>query len=128
MTFQPDRRLNPWHPGTPSHAAAMPSRREILRAGGLSLAGLTLPKLLAAEENHGASGITPKADACIVLFLNGGPSHLDMWDMKPDAPDGIRGEFNSLACTARKLGSEWAEVSCQFAGNARPGRSSGAAG
>ena len=37
------------------------------------------------------------ADACILLFLNGGPSHLDMWDMKPDAPAEIRGEFKPIA-------------------------------
>src|SRR4029078_8399320 len=37
------------------------------------------------------------ADSCIVIFLNGGPSHLDMWDMKPNAPTGIRGEFNPIA-------------------------------
>jgi hypothetical protein len=77
----------------------MPTRRELLRVGGLSLAGITLPKLLAAEENRGATGITPKADACIVLFLNGGPSHLDMWDMKPEAPVEIRGEFQSIGST-----------------------------
>jgi hypothetical protein len=44
-------------------------------------------------------GTTAKADACVLIFLNGGPSHLDMWDMKPDAPDGIRGEFKPVATT-----------------------------
>ena len=37
------------------------------------------------------------ADACIVIFLNGGPTHLDMWDLKPDAPAEIRGEFKPIA-------------------------------
>ena len=69
------------------------SRRELLRVGGLGLAGLTLPRLLAAEQ---APQVARRADACIVIFLNGGPSHLDMWDMKPDAPDGIRGEFKPI--------------------------------
>ena len=41
----------------------------------------------------------PTADACILIFLNGGPSHLDMWDMKPDAPAEIRGEFQPIATT-----------------------------
>jgi hypothetical protein len=40
-----------------------------------------------------------RADHCIVVFLNGGPSHLDMWDMKPDAPAEIRGEFRPTATT-----------------------------
>jgi hypothetical protein len=43
-----------------------------------------------------ASTAKAKADACIVIFLNGGPSHLDMWDMKPEAPAEIRGEFGSI--------------------------------
>jgi hypothetical protein len=55
--------------------------------------GLALPKLLAAE----AKAIAPKADACIVIYLNGGPSHLDMWDMKPDAAQNIRGSFKPIA-------------------------------
>lgn len=68
------------------------SRREVLRVGGLGAIGLSLPELLAAEKRAvGTAG--SKADACIVIFLNGGPSHLDMWDMKPTAPAEIRGEF-----------------------------------
>lgn len=67
------------------------TRREFLRAGGLGSLGLTLPQLLAAGEKQ--TGIAPTAEACIILFLNGGPSHLDMWDMKPDGPVDIRGEF-----------------------------------
>ena len=73
----------------------MRTRREFLRVGGLGGLGLTLPSLLAAGEQ--TAGITPTADACIILFLNGGPSHLDMWDMKPDGPVDIRGEFAPIA-------------------------------
>lgn len=76
------------------------SRREILRVGSLGLGGLSLPELLAARARRGAnSGISSRADACIVIFLNGGPSHLDMWDMKPDAPVEIRGEFRPISTT-----------------------------
>lgn len=64
--------------------------------GGIGLPGLTLPNLLAADEARGAAAPRPRADACIIIFLNGGPSHLDMWDMKPAAPDGIRGEFKPI--------------------------------
>ena len=67
-------------------------RRHMLQFG---VAGLpwffgSLPNAMAA------SNLAPKADRCIVLFLNGGPSHLDMWDMKPDAPTEIRGEFQPI--------------------------------
>ena len=58
--------------------------------------GLSLPRLLRAEAQPNGTGLTPRADACIILFLNGGPSHLDMWDMKPDAPAEIRGEFQPI--------------------------------
>ncbi len=71
------------------------SRRHLLQVGGLGLTGLTLPKLLQADTQ--SDGIVAKADACIIIFLNGGPSHLDMWDMKPDQPSGIRGEFSPIS-------------------------------
>jgi hypothetical protein len=64
----------------------------LLEVGGVSLLGLSLPRLLRAA----AAGPTPRADACILVFLNGGPSHLDMWDLKPDAPAEVRGEFKPI--------------------------------
>jgi hypothetical protein len=73
------------------------SRRDLLRVGSLGAVGLTLPELLAGRARAAAVGIQPRADACILIFLNGGPSHLDMWDMKPDAAEGIRGEFRPVA-------------------------------
>ncbi len=73
------------------------SRRHMLQIGGLGLMGLSLPRVLAAEAAAQANGIKPRADACVLIFLNGGPSHLDMWDMKPQAPDGIRGEFKPIS-------------------------------
>ncbi|HEV3005769.1 MAG TPA: DUF1501 domain-containing protein [Pirellulales bacterium] len=79
------------------------SRRRLLEVGSLGLMGVTLPKLLRAEEAHRAAGNVPRADACVVIFLNGGPSHLDMWDMKPDAPDAIRGEFKPIATSVPGL-------------------------
>src|SRR4029453_1144644 len=72
------------------------SRRELLRIGGSGVMGLSLSRLLAADESS-AKAPAPKADALIVLMLNGGPSHLDMWDMKPDAPENIRGEFKPIS-------------------------------
>jgi len=69
----------------------------MLQIGGINLLGLSLPRVLHAEANARSAGLTPKADSCILIFLDGGPSHLDMWDMKPDAPAEIRGEFKPIA-------------------------------
>ncbi|HWB12691.1 MAG TPA: DUF1501 domain-containing protein [Pirellulales bacterium] len=72
-------------------------RRRLLQWGALGAAGcgLSLTDLLAAQSV--GYGIPPTADNCVLLFLDGGPSHLDMWDMKPDAPEGIRGEFKPIS-------------------------------
>jgi hypothetical protein len=71
------------------------TRRELLRAGGTGLFGLSLPKVLAAEA-AGQVG-KPRAKSVIFLFLFGGPSQLETLDMKPDAPSGIRGPFQPIA-------------------------------
>jgi uncharacterized protein (DUF1501 family) len=70
------------------------SRREFLRVGGLGLAGLSLPQLLASDASAGAAR-RPKS--VIYIVLNGGISHIDSWDPKPDAPIEYRGEFNTIA-------------------------------
>jgi hypothetical protein len=72
------------------------SRRHALRIGASGLiAGLSLPRLLQMQAQAAAE--TPaKAQACIFLFLEGGPSHIDMWDLKPDAPVEIRGPFKPI--------------------------------
>ena len=67
------------------------SRRRWLR---LSAFGLSLPGLLRAGES---SRQQPAARACVLFLLHGGPSQLDTWDMKPAAPDNIRGEFRPVA-------------------------------
>jgi hypothetical protein len=68
------------------------SRRELLQVGAIGLWGLSLPRVL-----HAGSGSAVNADSCILIFLNGGPSHLDMLDMKPHAPAEIRGQFKPIA-------------------------------
>lgn len=77
------------------------SRREMLQAGGTGLFGLGLPQLLRAEEalrTGGSShGRTPRAKSVIFLFLFGGPSQLETFDMKPDAASRIRGPFSPIA-------------------------------
>ena len=60
------------------------------------MTGLSLPRLF-AEQASRQNLIRPTADACILIFLNGGSSHHDMWDMKPDAATAIRGPFKPIA-------------------------------
>jgi hypothetical protein len=69
----------------------------MLQIGGIGLLGLDLVQLLRASEHEKIQPAAARADACILLFLNGGPSHLDMWDMKPEAPAEIRGDFKPIA-------------------------------
>src|SRR5205807_1506468 len=70
------------------------SRRDWLRIGGLALGGLSLPEILRAEAR---SGQRNPAKGIIMVLLPGGPTHLDTFDLKPDAPAEIRGEFRPIA-------------------------------
>jgi hypothetical protein len=74
------------------------SRRQALQIGSAGLFGLSLPGLLQAEETARAvaGGAQAKAKNVIFYWCQGGPPHQDMWDMKPDAPDDIRGEFSPI--------------------------------
>ncbi|MDB6148616.1 MAG: hypothetical protein JWQ44_64 [Chthoniobacter sp.] len=76
------------------------SRRHALKVGGLGLLGLTLPKLLQAEALPPAPKLKARAKSVIFLFQWGGPSHIDMFDMKPDAPEGIRGPYKPISSKA----------------------------
>lgn len=72
-------------------------RREVMRVGALTLfGGLTLPRWAEASRAT-AQGASGPARSIIMFNLLGGPSHIDMFDLKPDAPDGIRGEFRPIA-------------------------------
>src|SRR4051812_13169950 len=80
--------------GLPSRTAGI-SRRELLQIGGAGLLGLCLPKVLAAEG--AAPAFTKgKAKSVIFLFLFGGPSQLETFDLKPEAPSEIRGPFRPI--------------------------------
>jgi hypothetical protein len=71
-------------------------RRDALKIGGTGLlGGLSLPGLLQLQA-QAATSSPAKAKAIIMLFLEGGPSTIDMWDMKPDAPSEIRGPFKQI--------------------------------
>ncbi len=71
------------------------NRREFVRVGGLGTAGVTLPWLLRQEAK--ASGTPARPKSVIYVVLDGGPSHIDMWDPKPDAPAEVRGPFQPIA-------------------------------
>ena len=86
-------------PGSPNRWCDGVTRREFLQIGGLGAAGLTLPDLFRAR----ALGATPpprgagRAKACILLFMGGGPPQMDTFDLKPDAPAEVRGQFPPTA-------------------------------
>src|SRR5687767_7007478 len=79
------------------------SRREFLRVGGAGVLGISLADILRLQA---AASVTPdsakakdgwgKAKQVIFVFLQGGPSHIDIWDPKPDAPSNVRGEFKQI--------------------------------
>jgi len=81
------------------------SRREFLRVGGAGLAGLSLANILQLQARQ-APGTGPapgqprngwgQAKSVIILYLQGGPSHIDIWDPKPDAPSNVRGDFKPI--------------------------------
>jgi len=90
-------------PGKPGSTCDGFSRREFLRVGGAGLAGLSLGSVLRlqamAAENPAAGASRNgwgNAKSVVMIFLQGGPSHIDIWDPKPDAPSNIRGEFKTI--------------------------------
>ena len=71
------------------------TRRRALQVGGLGAVGLDLPGLLAAETTRPV--VPPAARSCILFYMEGGPSHIDLWDMKPQAPAEVRGKFRPIS-------------------------------
>jgi hypothetical protein len=71
------------------------SRRSFLKVGALSMGGLALPDVLRLQA-QGAGAPSGRAKSVIMICLEGGPSHLDMYDLKPDAPAEFRGEFRPI--------------------------------
>src|SRR6185436_18253712 len=90
-------------PGQPGSTCDGWSRREFLRVGGAGMLGISLADILrlqanasttpdAAKQKHGWGN----AKSVLFIFLQGGPSHLDISDSKPDAPSNVRGEFKPI--------------------------------
>src|SRR5262245_41271919 len=75
-------------------------RRDFLRVGTAGLAGLGLADLLRLEAHARAPARKP-ARSVILVWLSGGPSTIDMWDLKPDATAGVRGEFKPIPTSAK---------------------------
>src|SRR5437879_5138473 len=85
-------------PRATRHLSAQMSRRQLLRAGGIGALTLGLPGVVAARAKQGLRGEAAEK-SCIFILLCGGPSHLDTWDLKPGAPDDIRGPYRPIATT-----------------------------
>jgi hypothetical protein len=91
-------------------ATSLPSspprtRRRVLQVGTLGLAGLTLANALRADEAQtlkpGSSNIgSARAKSCLVIYLDGGPSAIELLDLKPEAPAEIRGPYRPIASSA----------------------------
>ncbi len=77
------------------------NRRQVLKIGGVSMLGLNsfeLEQLRANSANdESRSAYQGKQHACVFIFLFGGPSHIDLWDMKPNAPTEVRGDFKPIS-------------------------------
>ena len=73
------------------------SRREVMRIGGLSALGLGLGDFFRLRNAHAAALPEAKAKSCILIWLDGGPSHLESFDPKPEAPVEVRGPLESIA-------------------------------
>ncbi len=100
--------LNLW--GKPHRYCDGVTRRELLRIGALGLGGVTLPSLLRAEAAR-KRGLGHRS--VIMVYLSGGLAHQDTFDLKPNAPDGVRGEFAPIA--TRVPGLEVCELLPQLA-------------
>ena len=78
--------------------AHLPMSEERVKVGGSGMLGLTLGSMLELQANEPKSRRSGwgKAKSIIMIYLQGGPSHLDLWDPKPDAPDNVRSIFKPI--------------------------------
>jgi hypothetical protein len=84
--------------GAPARFGGRLTRRAMLKIGAILPLGLSLPSLLsAAAANSPTAGKFGKAKRCLMIYMWGGPSHIDLFDMKPEAPVEIRGEFSPIS-------------------------------
>jgi hypothetical protein len=76
----------------------------MLRLGALAPLGLSLPTMLASQASASPqrSSTFGSAKRCLLMFMWGGPAHQDLWDLKPNAPANVRGEFSPIATNVRQ--------------------------
>jgi uncharacterized protein (DUF1501 family) len=94
------------------------TRRDLLRIGGSAILGLTLGQMLeiqatAADSSQGSGPGWNKAKSVIMVYLQGGPSHLDLWDPKDDVPDNVRSVFKRI--NSKVAGMDVTELLPKFA-------------
>ena len=75
----------------------LPGRRRVLQVGGVGLTGLSLAQAARATTSP------PRAKSVLLIYLDGGPSHIDLFDLKPDAPAEIRGPYRPIATSVPGL-------------------------
>jgi hypothetical protein len=101
------------------------TRRDILRVGGSAVLGLSLGGMLRLQSAQGATNASEKAlpgggpgwgkaKSVIMLYLQGGPSHLDLWDPKENVPDNVKSVFNKIP--SKVPGMETTELLPKIAG------------
>src|SRR5438270_438513 len=75
-------------------------RRDFLRVGTAGLLGLSLADVLRQEARSAPGRVRAPARGVVLIWLGGGPATIDMWDLKPDAPENVRGEFRPIGTRA----------------------------
>ncbi|HRF00607.1 MAG TPA: DUF1501 domain-containing protein [Pirellulaceae bacterium] len=94
-----------------------PSRRDLLRIGGSGILGITLGQMLTLQAQARPAAVSApgfgRAKSVIMLYLQGGPSHLDLWDPKDDVPDNVRSIFSRIG--SKVPGMDLTELLPQFA-------------
>lgn len=86
-------------PGRPGRLCDSPSRREILQVGGCAMLGLSLADFLRVKAEAAGTVVSPgfgRAKSVILVYLQGGPSHLDLWDPKENVPDNVKSVFKPI--------------------------------
>ena len=88
-------------PGRAGRLCDGTTRRDFLRVGSSAMLGMSLPQIFALQASAPSGAAAAKkgfgrARSVIFLFLQGGPSHIDIWDPKPDAQSNIRGDFKPI--------------------------------
>jgi len=92
------------------------TRRDILRVGGSAVMGMTLGQMFGLQASHANTGSGPgwnKAKSVIMVYLQGGPSHLDLWDPKENVPDNVKSAFSTIK--TKVPGIELTELLPKFA-------------